>query len=476
MDYAVGVLAAPAIGIVSALALQQHVAQAAAPDSPAGLIASCRAENGGELCTLLTVSTALLEWSVVILVVSILLPVVCVFMIRRLAASRRLLARRLPPILRAYLCLVVAVLAAQAYLVLLSGYELFIAGVIESLYVLLFIIVLAIGFLSSAIAIVSDLPRALTVEPMQINGVVLERHAALAARVASVAGRLDTAVPEHIVIGLGPRTFATAAAMRVHGDCELNDAVTLHVSAAALHVMDAAELDALIARELGALRGEPTGVTGDLVPLCASLNTLFADTRCASTGTGSVATIARVLGNGFLRALHAALQRTQQEVALQRELEADRTALQLVSATDLASALTKAAALELRWSVFRNAYDQYMSRGNMRRNLTVDYLSHLATFADTDRLTLRTSLLAASLPDIFGGWIQLTALLSAHGVVVEDIVSAVSTRLSRVPQRDHMLAVYEERVTALENDYLRVPGQRAVLNTQESLPIELAVV
>jgi len=113
----------------------------------------------------------------------------------------------------------------------------------------------------------------------------------------------------------------------------------------------------------------------------------------------------------------------------------------------------------------------------MRRNLSVDFLTHLAKFASaTDSAALRTSLPAASLPDLFDGSIVLAELALLHGIAIDPIVTDVSARLGRAPQQDDELAAFEEHVTALENDYFHVPGRRVVLNTQESLPAELAVV
>jgi hypothetical protein len=470
-------LVAPAIGMFSAWALQQKIRAAAAPESLAQLTESCHTVGDAELCTLLTVSTVFWWLSIAILAASILLPLCCVVTIKRMACSRNLFARRFPMLLRIYLLLVVSTLAAQACLVLLSGYELYISGVIESLYLLFFMIVLAIGFFSSAIAIVSDMPRVLAMEPVQVTGVLLDGQSDLAARVASVAGRLATAVPEHIVLGLGPRIFATAAVVRLQGDGELNDAVTLHVSVPALHIMEDAELDALIARELGALRGEPICFSRELVPVCGSVAGVISGIELDSERAGTITTLARLPANGFLTALSEALQRTRQQLGLQRAQEADQAALELVSARDLVSALTKTAALELRWNVFRSAYDQYMSRGQTRRNLSMDFLTHLARFADaTDSTALQARLLAASVTDVFGGSIDLASLVATHGMAMDRIVPDVSATLSRTPRRDDALTAYEEHITALENDYSRVPGRRAVLNTQDALPAELAAI
>jgi hypothetical protein len=477
VDYAVSMLVAPAIGMFSAWALQHEIGTAVAPQSLAGLAESCSTGGDAQLCTLLTVSAAFWWLSITILAFSILLPLCCVATIRRMAASRNLFARRFPTVLRAYLLLVVSLLAAQACLVLLSGYELYISGASESLYLLFFMIALAIGFFSSAIAIVSDMPRILAIEPVQVTGVLLDGQSPLGARVASVAGRLATAVPEYIVLGLGPRIFATAAVVRLQGDGELNDAVTLYVSAPALHIMEDAELDALIARELGALRGEAICFSRELVPVCSSVAGVISGVELDSERAGTIATLARLPANGFLNVLTSSLQHTQQQLGLQRAQEADQAALELVSARDLVSALAKTAALELRWNVFRTAYDQYMSRGQTRRNLSMDFLTHLARFADaTDSSTLHCSLLAASLPDVFGGSIDLASLVATHGMAMDRIVPDVSATLSRTPRRDDALTAYEEHVTALENDYSRVPGRRAVLNTQEVLPAELAAI
>ena len=477
MDYAVSMLAAPAVGLASALGLQRQVNDEAMRLELGDLAAYCATEH--DLCTLRDVSSTFVWGSLGVLALSILVPVLCTLAVRQLSGQRSVLALRFPLIVRTYLLLVVLVLAAQGCLVLFSAYELFISGTVRIGLVLLVIALLGLGIFSSAIAIASDIPRALTVEPVQVTGVVAEpNELSLAVRVARIAERLAAQPPDHLVVGLAPGIFATAATVRLRGEAELSDGVTLYVSAATLRVLAENELDALIACELGVLRGESVGFTRELVPMCASLMEVISFIEFDSERVGAVSQVARVPGNGFLAALASAVKRAQERMRRERASEADRAALQLIDAGILVTALTKSAALAQRWNVFRSAYEQYMLRGHTRRNLSADALLHLAKYLTTsDAAAVRTSLQAERLPNVFGGGGDSLAERAAqHGVNLDSVIATAMTRLAQPAPADDTLVSIEERLTLLENEYFHVPGRRVVLNTQEALPAELATV
>jgi Zn-dependent protease with chaperone function len=474
LDYAVSVLVPPAIGLVAALIIERRIQSASQPRTRADLWADCLAERGGELCALLDSTSTLLIASQVLLLLAPVLLLACFAVLKHVRASRSLLALQFPFLLKTYLMVVAGLLAAQACLVMFSAYELAVSGRL-SLYLLVFVGVLGVAWFASAVSIVSDLPRALNAEPLQVTGVMLveEQLQPLAARVTRLAERLAMRPPAHIVIGLEPRVFATSAEIMLCGEGELSG-TTLHIPLVALRVLSEDELDALILRELAALRGEAEEFTRHFVPMCASVANL-SDLELDSERMGAIAKLARLPANAFLMALLRALQSAQHHVRLQREQDADRAALDLTGGRVVISALTKACVLELRWKAFRNAYQRYMLRGQKRRNLVVDYLTHLERhIATSDPAVLRANLLVACLSDVFAVSTPLGRRGELLGVSMDDLVTEALQQLSQTPPREEHLMLLEEQLTLIENEYSHVPGRRLVLNTQEPLPVELA--
>jgi hypothetical protein len=124
---------------------------------------------------------------------------------------------------------------------------------------------------ASAGSVLSDFSRALDVESVQVTAAMAGPELdVLVKRVQRVAEQLGVVAPDHIIVGIEPNVFVTAAPVRLRGNGELRDGTTLYLPVPLLRVLSASELDALLARELSSLHESPA-FTAKLVPMSASV-------------------------------------------------------------------------------------------------------------------------------------------------------------------------------------------------------------
>ena len=428
--------------------------------------------------SLVSLTSILLQAFIAVLLASLLLPTLYYLAITTLGSNRDALARHFPWLTRGYLALVVLVLAAQAGVVALGEIDAFLSGVIRSGLVLIVIGVFAVGLLASAGSVLSDLSRALAVEPVQVTAVVAGPELdGVAKRVQGIAQQLGIAAPDHILVGIEPNIFVTAAPVRLRGNGELRDGTTLYLPAPLLRILSASQLDALLTRELSCLN-ESAAFTGKLVPMSASVTRVCSYVeREGEQQQGAAARYARIPASGFLAVMQRALRAALRRIREQRETAADRVAATSIEPKALFSALTKVAALNLRWQSFRHAYELYMLRGQTRRNLSLDFLAHVAQHVDASgRTAWRDTLIEARTPHAFDVNATLRERAAKHSLQIEPIVVDVIAQLTQPPRASNTLASLEEQVTAFENEYFHVPGRRVAVNQEESLPADLAPV
>jgi hypothetical protein len=160
---------------------------------------------------------------------------------------------------------------------------------------------------------------------------------------------------------------------------------------------------------------------------------------------------------------------------VQRETAADQAAVRLTDSKALLSALSKVAALNLPWQSFRHAYELYMLRGQTRRNLSLDFLAHVAQYVTTtNRTALSDTLRNARTPHAFDVNDSLAERARAQSIEVAPLLADTAAHLAQSPKPSNVLATLEEQITAFENEYFHVPGRRVAVNQDESLPTELA--
>jgi hypothetical protein len=359
LDYAVSLLLAPVICIITTFLVKQFAeSDAAQLGSRLDVPRYEQFQAGVDL---------VLTLAIVVLAASILLPVLLAIFVRRLGNNRNALASAFAPLAQAYLVCVAVVLVAQGCLILFSTYQMFVSGVMRSGLILFVLGALGLGVLAAAFAVLSDIRRMLERPPLQVTGALVDSRTwpALHKRIAGVASRLKV-VPDQVVISLAPQTFATAGAVRLRGEGELGEGVTLCVSAPELRVLAESELDAALAAALGALSDEDVSVSRKLIPSYRSLVECVAFFEEDDPESNRWFKYARIPANGFLAALVSSSRAAMRKVAAQRRSVERGAAIQASSANSWAAGLAKATVLHARWNVFRSAYDAYMLRGQTR--------------------------------------------------------------------------------------------------------------
>jgi hypothetical protein len=329
---------------------------------------------------------------------------------------------------------------------------------------------------ASAVAMLAEVRRMLERAPVQVTGVPLDAQtwAALHRRIESLASRLKVPAPDHVVISLAPQTFATAAAIRLRGERELAEGVTLCVSAPELRVLDEHELDAILAAALGVLSEENLDVSRKLIPSYRSLVECVTFFEQHDPEHNRWFKYARIPANGFLAAMLSSSRAAMRKVAVERRGTAQRAAVQVSSSKTWAVALAKASILQARWSLFRSAYELYMLRGQTRANLSADFVAHVAGFAQRAESADRSSLAASRVPHPFDVSPTLAEQVTfVQSIDADSLFRDTLAALGEPKTPDNALPAIEARITSLENDYFRVPGRRVARDDGEATPAEL---
>ncbi len=174
--------------------------------------------------------------------------------------------------------------------------------------------------------------------------------------VREAAKALNTAPPDHIVVGMQFNFYVTELSVK-HG---IGKTVgrTLFLSHPGIEQLSVDEVVAIIGHELGHFVGNDTKTTREFYPLRLKANaTMFALARSGWVGRP---------GLQFLSFFNLSFARTEQAMSRQRELLADRKAAELTSPSTMARALVK-------FEVLTEAYRLGIAEAS--RNRTGDSIS-----------------------------------------------------------------------------------------------------
>jgi len=148
--------------------------------------------------------------------------------------------------------------------------------------------------------------------------------------VRGAAQKLQTAPPDHIVVGMELNFYVTE--LTVIHDAGRTRGRTLYLSYPLLNQLSETEVLVVIGHELGHFIGDDTRITRELYPLRAKVAATLDCLTNSFTGWTCW---------GFLQFFNQAFGEALQAVARQRELVADRTAAALVSPDAVARTLLK---------------------------------------------------------------------------------------------------------------------------------------
>ncbi len=212
-----------------------------------------------------------------------------------------------------YLSLAIGFLSARMLMVMVGAVVAALAGVF------------AIG--RGALAMVRD---PVSPEPGKILS--REDYPALWAFTDSIAYRLGTSPPDHIVAGLQPNFYVTEI------DTECLDGRfkgrTMYLSLPLCHILSKTELRAIIGHELGHFRGEDTHFSRKFYPIYRGITDALANTL----RNVPILMMPAAYALGYF---HDAFATAEASISRERELVADRAGAEVAGARALGSALLK---------------------------------------------------------------------------------------------------------------------------------------
>lgn len=208
--------------------------------------------------------------------------------------------------------------------------------------------------------------------------------------VKELSGKLKASPPDHIVVGLDTNFYVTEA----HVVCPEDTLTgrTLYLSLPLCRIFSKAELAAVIGHELGHFIGEDTSFSLRFYPIyrgasdaLVNLEPEAMEAKAEGYGSGAamfaVLPVKLILGY-FLEAFSTA----ENGISRERELEADRIAAQLGSATNIASALVKIHAFAPCWESVEEQMREKLAQGLSLVNASSLYYDFVGENSTRDSL------------------------------------------------------------------------------------------
>jgi len=474
--FAISLVVAPCLGLYASVHGTEVLLEGSDMTSLAEVAAFCSASVQNEGCDMFHALQLLRRVSMIALYVSLGLPVFYFLSALILSRNRTLLATCFPWLVRISLAILPLLMAAHGLLIWFGTWEGWQMGIIPG-YIKLLILLAALGgvLLLGAFGIVADLRKLLEPEPLRLTGVILEKQEMpdLFARVARIAQRLGSRAPERIVLGIEPTAFVANVHLRLRGVGDYPEAETLYLPTVALRALEDSELDALIGHELGHFRGEDVAFTKRFAPAFHSL-AVATEAVNDEGDDDDASSMALIPAIGLLAFMTYTLNRFVSGIRREREFVADQASLEVSNPRAAASLLVKFGTLTLQWEVFRAHFTRMLRGGTARRNQSRDYILRTRQFIRAvNQEALRKGLFALHIPHPLDSHPTLAQRVAAMGVDPATLMSSSLAALLAERPVPHGLEAIEERITAIDAEYYRDPGDRLTLSEDPELPPEL---
>lgn len=230
---------------------------------------------------------------------------------------------------------------------------------------------LGLGALVGGVLIALALWRMSRPQPEHVSALPLSREAAPAvwSFVEHVAQRIDARTPDHVVLGLEPNFFATAAEVET-AEGVLLTGETLYLSAPMIRLFTEEELTAVVAHELGHFAGADTEYSLRFAPVYRRIAIALSALR---NSDGSTRHLGVASADAILRWLLETFGRNERAISRDREFEADQVGLTAASPEALGLSLAKVAVYAPVWSAVRERNAARLNEGRISRNLSRVY-------------------------------------------------------------------------------------------------------
>lgn len=185
--------------------------------------------------------------------------------------------------------------------------------------------------------------------------------------VNSIAQDIGAVCPDHIILGVEPTFYVTAATVSGSSEEPLHGE-TLYLSLPLLRLLDSDELKAIVAHELGHFKGEDTAYSLKFAPVYRGLANSIAG-LAGDEGGGSTQ-IAALPAITVLGSMYETFDLRVAEVNRIREFEADNVAVLATSEEHFSYALTKVSMFAFVWSEVTQHNLTRLSRRKVDANLS----------------------------------------------------------------------------------------------------------
>jgi Zn-dependent protease with chaperone function len=482
------ILAAPLFGLLaSAIVSVKLAAVSVAERTPASVCESYGRDLFGgasDYCYLGDADALLWKASLALLVLTLLIPSAFAALAYTIGRRREWLATYFPWVVRPTLVGFALLLVLQGLLVMYAGLPLSVALTFIpflTLTALVWCVLLGLGFVGVGLLILVEALSGWTGEPLPIVGVALgpQQLPELTARVARLAEQLNASPPARIVIGLEPRGFVTSVPLALRGHEVLPPAETLYLSTCFLRTLDEQQLDALICHELAHFREGDLAFSLRFAPsfrgLARTVESVALEVK--PTERPGLWSMARLPASLLVQGVAFVLMRAVNHIRRTRELEADQVASSASSCDAFTSALVKVSFLSSVWPRFRSDNAKYLASGRARANLSSFYLRVIAVaLSKVDRVELRKALLKSRLAHPTDTHPFLAERILALGIEPDAASDHALEELQFPKQPPEGLETLEREITAIENDWMCIPGRPYVLDTSEGPQAPLGVV
>jgi Zn-dependent protease with chaperone function len=231
---------------------------------------------------------------------------------------------------------------------------------------------IGLGALAACWALIKAAVGFMKGEPMVIRGIALKKsnQPDLFGLIAEVAAKLKSHLPDHVVVGLEPNFFVTAADVKLVPSGEVLKGKTLFVSLGLLRTLTKAELTAVIGHEFGHFRGDDVAYSLKFAPTYTRLGQAI--TKLGDTA-GNASDIGKLPALVALSICLSEFASAERSVGRERELLADKAGAQAADATSLATALVKVSLYAGQWGTVTNALTDEIVKGNTFTNLAQVY-------------------------------------------------------------------------------------------------------
>ncbi len=478
------ILAAPLFGLLASAIVSMKLATVSAAErTPTAECDSYGRDLFGaanDYCYLSEADALLWKASVALLVLTLLMPSTYAVLAYTIGRRRNWLATYFPWLVRPTLFGLALLLVLQGLLVMYAGLPLSVALSYISflpLTTLVWCVLLGLGFVGVALLILAEAFSRWKGEPLPIVGIVLgsQQLPELTARVARLAEMLNARPPVRIVVGLEPRAFVTSVPLALRGHGVLPSAETLYLSTCFMRTLDEQQLNALIGHELAHFREGDLAFTLRFAPsfrgLARTVESVALEVN--PTERPGLWSLARLPASLLVQGVAFALTRAVNRIRRTRELEADQVASSVSSPDALASALVKVSFLSSVWKHFRADNARYLGSGRARANLSTFYLRCVAVaLSKVNRVELRKALLKSRLAHPTDTHPVLAERIQALGVDLDAASdhSLEELQLRREPPEG--LEALERAITAIENDWMSIPGTPYEVDTGEDVPAQ----